>query len=94
MHYMEVHTPKEINEQYAPSDAVNKIYPPEEWFIETGHPPLKAWYTIQSMAYKKGLIKETYIGNCHVMYFDILDVVNLCAEELKNRPFELWGIKE
>ena len=45
MHYMEVHTPKEINEQYAPSDAVNKIYPPEEWFIETGHPPLKAWYT-------------------------------------------------
>lgn len=75
MHYMEVHTPKEINEQYAPSDAVNKIYPPEEWFI-------------------KGLIKETYIGNCHVMYFDILDVVSLCAEELKNSPFELWGIKE
>lgn len=91
---MEVHTPKEINEQYAPSDAVNKIYPPEEWFIETGHPPLKACYTIQSMAYKKGLIKETYIGNCHVMYFDILDVVSLCAEELKNRPFELWEIKE
>lgn len=75
MHYMEVHTLKEINEQYAPSDAVNKIYPPEEWFI-------------------KGLIKETYIGNCHVMYFDILDVVSLCAEELKNSPFELWGIKE
>ena len=94
MHYMEVHTPKEINEQYAPSDEVNKIYPPDEWFIETGHPPLKAWYTIQSMAYKKGLIKETYIGNCHVMFFDILDVVSLYAEELKNRPFELWGIKE
>lgn len=94
MHYMEVHTPKEINELYAPSDEVNKIYPPEEWFIETGHPPLKAWYTIQNMAYKKGLIKETYIGNCHVMYFNILDVVSLYAEELKNRPFELWGIKE
>ena len=55
---------------------------------------LKAWYTIQSMAYKKGLIKETYIGNCHVMFFDILDIVSLYAEELKNRPFELWGIKE
>ena len=49
---------------------------------------------IESMVYKKGLIKETYIGNCHVMYFDILDVVSLYAEELKNRPFELWGIKE
>lgn len=94
MHYMEVHTPKEINEQYAPSDEVNKIYPPEEWLIETGHPPLKAWYTIQSMAYKKGLIKETFIGNCHVMYFDIWDVVSLYAEELKNRPFELWGIEK
>ena len=55
---------------------------------------MKAWSTIQSMAYKKGIIKETYIGNCHVMYFDILDVVSLYAEELKNRPFELWGIKE
>ena len=94
MHYMEVHTPKEINEQYAPSDEVNKIYPPEEWFIETGHPPLKAWYTIQNMAYKKGLIKETYIGNCHVMFFDILDMVSLYAEELKNSPFKLWGIKK
>ena len=91
---MEVHTPKEINELYAPSDAANKIYPPEEWFIETGHPPLKAWYTIQSMAYKRGLIKETYIGNCHVMYFNVLDVVSLYAEELKNRPFELWGIEK
>ncbi|WP_287049150.1 hypothetical protein [Treponema sp.] len=52
MHYMEVHTPKEINEQYAPSDAVNKIYPPEEWFIETGHPPLKAWYTKKDLPRK------------------------------------------
>lgn len=49
---------------------------------------------IESMVYKKGLTKETYIGNCHVMYFDILDVVSLYAGELKNRPFELWGIKE
>ena len=55
---------------------------------------LKAWSTIQSMAYKKGLMKETYIGNCHVKFFDILDVVSLYAEELKKRPFEFWGIKE
>ncbi|MCQ2249380.1 MAG: GNAT family N-acetyltransferase [Treponema sp.] len=93
MHYMEVHTPREINEKYAPSEEVNKIYPPDQWFIETGHPPLKAWYTIQDMAYKRGLIKETYIGNCRVMFFDILSVVSLYAEELKNRPFELWGMK-
>lgn len=49
---------------------------------------------IESMVYKKGLTKETYIGNCHVMYFDILDVVSLYAGELKNSPFELWRIKE
>lgn len=94
MHYMEVHTPKAINEMFAPGEQVNKIYPPDEWFIETGHPPLKAWYTIQDMAYKKGLIKETYIGNCKVMFFDILSVVSLYAEELKNRPYELWGIEK
>lgn len=94
MHYVEGITPKEINEKFAPSDEVNKIYPPEEWFIETGHPPLKAWYTIQSMAYKKGLIKETFIGNCKVMFFDIWEVVSLYENELKNRPFELWGMKK
>lgn len=31
---------------------------------------------------------------CHVMYFDILDVVSLYAEELKKSPFELWRKKE
>lgn len=94
MHYMEVYTPKEINEKFAPGEEVNKVYPPEQWFIETGHPPLKAWYTIQNMAYKKGLIKETYIGNCKVMFFDIWDVVSIYEAELKRDPYGLWGLEK
>lgn len=42
---------------FAAGDEVNAIYPPDEWFVETGAPPVKAWYTIQDMAYNQGMIK-------------------------------------
>lgn len=93
MHYMEQITPEDIREISAPSDEINKVYPPDEWFIEAGHPPIKAWYTIQRMAYEKGLIKEMMIGPCKVMFFDILPVVSIYEEQLRTDPYGLWGIK-
>ena len=94
MHYVEGNTPEEINEQFAPSEEINRIYPPDEWMIEAGHPPIKAWYTIQELAYEKGLIKEAYIGGCKVMFFDIKSVVSIYESELKRDPYGLWGIKK
>ena len=93
MHYMEGATPKDINKMFEPTDEINKKYPPEGWFMEAGHPPVKAWYKIQDMAYNKNLIKEAYIGDCKVMFFDILSVVSLYEEELKRDPYGLWGLK-
>lgn len=93
MHYIETITPDDINAQFAPSDEINRIYPPDEWFIEAGHPPVKAWYKIQAMAYEKGFIKEMYIGDCKTMFFDIWSVVSLYENELRNDPYGLWGMK-
>lgn len=93
MHYVETITPNDINAQFAPSDEINRIYPPDEWFIEAGHPPVKAWYKIQAMAYEKGFIKEMYIGDCKAMFFDIWSVVSLYENELRNDPYGLWGMK-
>ena len=93
MHYVETITPDDINAQFAPSDEINRIYPPDEWFIEAGHPPVKAWYKIQAMAYEKGFIKEMYIGDCKAMFFDIWSVVLLYENELRNDPYGLWGMK-
>ncbi|MGN0620243.1 MAG: AAC(3) family N-acetyltransferase [Porcipelethomonas sp.] len=92
MHYMEDILPKEISDIFAPCEEVSGIYPPDEWFIETGEPPVKPWYTIQDMAYEKGLIKDGYIGKCKYMFFNILDVVSLYREELRNNPFKLYGL--
>lgn len=92
MHYMEDILPKEISDIFAPSEEVSRIYPPDQWFIETGEPPVKPWYTIQDMAYRKGLIKEGYIGKCKYMFFGILDVVSIYREELRNNPFKLYGL--
>ncbi len=94
MHYVEGYTPDDIKSAFASSEKVNKIYQPNEWFTECGHPPVKAWYTIQKMAYEKGLIKETMIGNCKTMFFNIWDVVSIYENELKNNPYKLWGMKD
>ena len=94
MHYVEGYTPDDIKSAFASSEEVNKIYPPNEWFTECGHPPVKAWYTIQKMAYEKGLIKEAMIGNCKAMFFNIWDVVSIYENELKNNPYKLWGMKD
>lgn len=93
MHYVEPITPADICAISATNEAIDHIYPPDEWFIETGHPPVKAWYTIQAMAYERGLIKEAMIGGCKAMFFDIWSVVSLYENELKNDPYGLWGLK-
>ncbi len=94
MHYVEGITPDDIGKVFAPGEEVNRVYPPDKWFIETGHPPVKAWYKIQDMAYGRGLIKETQIGGCKVMFFDILDIVSIYENELKTDPYGLWGMND
>ena len=94
MHYVEGITPEDINAQFAPTDEINRIYPPEEWLCEAGHPPVKAWYKIQDTAYNKGLIKEASIGSCKAMFFDIWQVVSLYENELRKDPYGLWGMKK
>lgn len=94
MHYVEGLLPAKISEIFRPSREVNQKYPPEEWMIETGAPPVKAWYTIQDMAYEKGIIQEGKIGECKVMFFDLWEVVQLYEIELKKDPFQLYGLKD
>ncbi len=94
MHYVEGVTPEDISKRYEPTEAVNKIYPPNEWLIECGHPPVKAWYKIQSAAYEKGLIKEAMIGSCKAMFFDIRDVISIYENKLSTDPYGLWGLGE
>lgn len=93
MHYMEDVMPKEISDMFEPTEEVNNKYPTDEWLIECGMPPVKPWYTIQDMAYKKGIIKDGYIGKCKYMFFDIWDVVSLYRKELETDPYKLHGIK-
>lgn len=94
MHYMEGATPKDISDRFAPTEEINKVYPPDQWFMEAGHPPVKAWYTIQKMAYEKGLIKEAQIGSCKAMFLDIWSVVSIYENELKTNPYKLWGLEK
>ena len=93
MHYMEDIMPQEINDLFEPTEEVLKKYPSDKWLIECGELPVKPWYTIQDMAYQKGLIKEGYIGKCKYMFFDIWDVVSLYRKELESNPFKLHGVE-
>jgi len=93
MHYVEELLPVDINNYFPLSDKINRIYPSDKWIIEAGNFPVKPWYTIQNMAYEKGVIKDGLIGNSKVMFFDIWDVVDLYEQELKNNPYKLYGLE-
>lgn len=93
MHYVEDALPIEISNLFAPTEEINQKYPPEEWFMEAGEPPVKPWYTIQDMARERGLIREGYIGNCKYMFFDVWDVVSIYKEELERNPYKLYGLE-
>ena len=92
MHYVEDALPKEIGEMFAPTEEINEKYPPGEWFMEAGEPPVKPWYTIQNMAMERGLIQTGYIGECKYMFFDVWDVVSIYKEELERDAFKLYGL--
>ncbi|MBR6766932.1 MAG: AAC(3) family N-acetyltransferase, partial [Clostridia bacterium] len=92
MHYAEDILPEEIRRIFAPSDEILRKYPPDEWLVEAGEPPVKAWYTIQDMAYQRGLIQDSYIGSCKAMFFDLDGVVSLYRHELETRPLQLYGL--
>lgn len=93
MHYAEDSTPADINDMFAPSQAINEKYPPSQWFMEAGHPPVLAWYKIQDIAFERGLIKQTYIGDCKVLFMDVKAVISIYEERLKADPYELWGLE-
>lgn len=93
MHYMEDILPEEIRAIFAPGKEASEKYPPDEWFIEAGEPPVKPWYTIQDIAYRKGFIREGRIGECRYMFFNIMSVVEIYRHELEKDPFALYGLK-
>jgi len=92
MHYVEEYLPDEILKKFK-SDDIDRIYPSDQWLVETGKLP-KAWYKIQNMAKKEGLIKEHKVGMCNCMYFDVASVINIYKEELINNPFRLYEIEK
>lgn len=93
MHYMEDIMPKEISDIFAPTEEACSKYPAAEWLVECGESPVKPWYTVQDMAYQKGMIKDGYIGTCKYMFFDIWEVVSLYRKELEMNPFKLYGLE-
>ena len=90
---MEDIMPKEISDIFAPTAEARAKYPADEWLIECGEPPVKPWYTIQNMAYQKGIIKDGCIGECKYMFFDIWDVASLYRKELETNPLKLYGLE-
>jgi aminoglycoside N3'-acetyltransferase len=94
MHYVEKILPPEIREIFGPSDEVRKFYPQDQWCLETGEPPEKAWYKIQALAYEKGFIRDTMIGKAKCMFFKVNDVIGLYEKALREDASGLYGIKK
>lgn len=92
MHYVEDILPQAVTDLFAPTAEMSRKYPPEEWLIEAGGPPVKPWYTIERMARERGLIREGFIGSCRYMFFDVWEVVSIYRHELETNPLKLYGL--
>lgn len=93
MHYVEGLLPAEIRDRFAPTEEAKRKYPPDQWLIECGTFPVKPWYTIQDMAYQRGVIRDGYIGRCKYMFFDVWDVVGIYKQMLEQNPHKLYGLE-
>jgi aminoglycoside N3'-acetyltransferase len=93
MHYMEKNLPPEVERTYEASPEVLKHYPADQWYIQTGAPTVKAWYTIQDEAYRRGLIQERLVGRSKCMFFNVNDVVRIYEKAINTDPYGLFGIK-
>lgn len=93
MHYVEDLLPKEIGKVFEASDEAKRVYPPDQWFIESGEPPVKPWYTIQNIALERGYIRRARIGDSPCMFFDLWSVVGLYREKLIEDPLGLYGLR-
>ncbi len=67
----------EIQEHLPVLPEARTIYSEEEWFVESGDFPEKAWYKIQNEADNNGCIKHFKIGDSRCMLFKINDVLDL-----------------
>ncbi|MBP2653590.1 MAG: aminoglycoside 3-N-acetyltransferase [Firmicutes bacterium] len=94
MHYVEDNLPAEIEDIFKPSAEVQNYYPKDEWYIETGTPPERAWYKVQDQAYANGYIKDINIGNAKCMFFKVNNVINLYKGALESDPLSLYGLKK
>lgn len=93
MHYVEYLLPEGVTRIFGPNEQAARRYPEGEWFVETGRPPIKAWYTIQQMADERGLIRRGRAGSCEMMFFSVGEVVGLYKDELTRDPYALYGVK-
>ena len=94
MHYREENLPIAIRNIFTASGDILNDYPIDQWYIETGSPPVKAWYKIQDEADRRGYILHGKIGNAECMFFKARDVVDIYGKALKEDPFGLYELKE
>jgi aminoglycoside N3'-acetyltransferase len=93
MHYVESKLPTKIRNTFEASEDVLVYYPKDQWYVEIGAPPIKAWYMIQDEAYKKGLITDLVIGESKCMFFKVNDVIRIYERAIETDPYGLYGLK-
>jgi hypothetical protein len=93
MHYVESKLPDKVRRIFEPPEEIKKYYPEDQWYIETGKPPIRAWYTIQNEAYRRGRIRDGYIGKSKCMFFKVNDVIRIYEKAIETDPLGLYGLK-
>lgn len=93
MHSAEGDLPQAVRDIFTPPEAALRRYPAEEWLVEAGAPPVKAWHVIWARAEALGYVRRGRVGAAESALFRLADVVGLYREALRTDALGLYGLR-
>lgn len=92
MHLAETDMPAWLWARFRPSPFVCRLYPDDQWYVETGITREPGWNKIQATAISMGLVREQRIVRARCMAMPVREVVDLYRDALRRSPGALFGL--
>lgn len=76
----------------SPTQEINNIYAPDEWFIQISVPYNNCWIKIQEICLRRNLITRKQLNNSTSMLFKLKQIIEVYKEEIIRDPISLFNL--
>ncbi|MDW7656649.1 MAG: AAC(3) family N-acetyltransferase [Bacillota bacterium] len=93
MHLAEKNLPDALYARFKPPSEIRRLYPEDQWYVETEFNREAGWNKIQEEAMNAGLIQVQTIGCARCLFMRLRDVIDLYREALLIDAYLLFGFE-